>query len=70
MQGEELLSHELLTELAGKYSKSPVQIILRWDLQYGIVAILKSVTPARIREKCGHLRFRVDGDGHGKKSMA
>lgn len=35
-------------ELAVKYQKSPVQIVLRWDIQKGVVTIPKSVTPERI----------------------
>jgi methylglyoxal/glyoxal reductase len=38
----------LLQELAVKYGKSPVQVVLRWDLQKGVVTIPKSVTPERI----------------------
>ncbi len=38
----------LLQELAEKYHKSPVQIVLRWDIQKGVVTIPKSVTPERI----------------------
>jgi len=38
----------LLLKLSGKYQKSPVQIILRWDIQKGVVTIPKSVTPERI----------------------
>ncbi|WP_408893674.1 aldo/keto reductase [Paenibacillus taichungensis] len=45
-----LLEHPLLLEIAAKYSKSPAQVILRWDLQNGIVTIPKSVTPQRIRD--------------------
>jgi len=39
---------KLLQELAEKYQKSPVQIVLRWDIQKGVVTIPKSVTPERI----------------------
>jgi len=38
----------LLQELSAKYQKSPVQIVLRWDIQKGVVTIPKSVTPERI----------------------
>jgi diketogulonate reductase-like aldo/keto reductase len=38
----------LLQELGEKYQKSPVQIVLRWDIQKGVVTIPKSVTPERI----------------------
>jgi len=39
---------DLLQELSAKYRKSPVQIVLRWDIQKGVVTIPKSVTPERI----------------------
>jgi len=39
---------KLLQELAEKYQKSPIQIVLRWDIQKGVVTIPKSVTPERI----------------------
>lgn len=38
----------LMKELATKYGKTPVQIVLRWDIQKGVVTIPKSVTPERI----------------------
>jgi diketogulonate reductase-like aldo/keto reductase len=39
---------ELLQELAEKYGKTPVQVVLRWDIQKGVVTIPKSVTLERI----------------------
>jgi len=38
----------VLQQLSEKYQKSPVQIVLRWDIQKGVVTIPKSVTPERI----------------------
>lgn len=38
----------LMQQLAAKYGKTPVQIVLRWDIQKGVVTIPKSVTPERI----------------------
>ncbi|MCY1723504.1 aldo/keto reductase [Prolixibacteraceae bacterium Z1-6] len=38
----------LLQELALKYGKTPVQIVLRWDIQKGVVTIPKSATKDRI----------------------
>lgn len=38
----------VLQELAVKYGKTPVQVVLRWDIQKGVVSIPKSVTPERI----------------------
>ncbi|WP_339834923.1 aldo/keto reductase [Paenibacillus sp. FSL R7-0272] len=43
-----LMEHPLLKDIAAKYGKSPAQVILRWDLQNGIVTIPKSVTTERI----------------------
>lgn len=43
-----LMDHPLLLDIAAKYGTSPAQVILRWDLQNGIVTIPKSVTPERI----------------------
>jgi len=40
----------LLQELGAKYGKSPAQIVLRWDLQNGILTIPKSVKAERIAE--------------------
>lgn len=39
-----------LAEIAARYGKTPAQIVLRWELQNGVVVIPKSVHAARIRE--------------------
>jgi diketogulonate reductase-like aldo/keto reductase len=40
----------VIASLAGKYGRTPAQIILRWDLQMGVVTIPKSVHRERIEE--------------------
>jgi methylglyoxal/glyoxal reductase len=45
-----LLDEPTLNHIAGKYNKTPAQIILRWHLQNGTVIIPKSVNPGRIKE--------------------
>jgi diketogulonate reductase-like aldo/keto reductase len=50
---------ELLQELAAKYQKSPVQIVLRWDIQKGVVTIPKSVTPERIIQNAAIFDFEL-----------
>lgn len=47
MQGE-LLGHPLLVEIAAKTEKTVAQVILRWDLQNGVVTIPKSTKEVRI----------------------
>jgi len=49
----------LLTELAAKYGKSAAQIVLRWDLQSGILTIPKSVKAARIAENADVFDFEL-----------
>ncbi len=44
------LAEPVIVDLARKYSRSPAQIVLRWHVDNGVIAIPKSVTPARIRE--------------------
>lgn len=67
MQGR--LDLPLLAELAGKYGKTPAQIVIRWHLQQEIVVIPKSVQAHRIEENADVFDFaltdedmaRIDG---------
>lgn len=45
-----IFTNEGLSEIAAKYKKTVAQIILRWHVQYGIVAIPKSINKNRIEE--------------------
>ncbi|MBP1996008.1 aldo/keto reductase [Paenibacillus eucommiae] len=58
MQGK-LLDHPELKELAAKHGKSVTQIILRWDLQNGVVTIPKSVKKHRIVENANIFDFSL-----------
>ncbi len=49
----------LLQELSVKYKKTISQIVLRWDLQIGVVTIPKSTTPARIKENSDIFDFEL-----------
>ncbi len=49
MQGHVVEVPEI-RRLAEKYGKTPAQIVLRWDLQHGVVTIPKSVRRERIIE--------------------
>ena len=50
MQGGAALEDPIIEAIAAKHGKSAAQVILRWHLQEGTIAIPKSVTPDRIRE--------------------
>jgi len=61
MQGQ-LLNLPELKAIAKKYNKSVVQIILRWDLQNGIVVIPKSTKEHRIIENANVFDFTLSDD--------
>lgn len=48
-----------LVQLGEKYGKSPAQIMIRWQIQRGIVAIPKSVRPDRQRENMDVFDFEL-----------
>lgn len=58
MQGE-LLDNETLQGIATKHGKSVAQVILRWDLQNGIVTIPKSTKEHRIVENSSVFDFEL-----------
>jgi diketogulonate reductase-like aldo/keto reductase len=58
MQGE-LLQDGLLKEIAAIHNKSVAQVILRWDLQNGVVTIPKSVKENRIKENADIFDFEL-----------
>lgn len=58
MQGQ-LLDNEVLQEIANKHNKSVAQVILRWDLQNGVVTIPKSTKEHRIIENANVFDFEL-----------
>lgn len=52
----------VLTELAAKYNKTAAQIVLRWELQHGVVVIPKSVRRERIVENAGIFDFALSDE--------
>ncbi len=61
-QGKELLSAPVIAGIADKHGRTPAQVVLRWHLQLGHVAIPKSVTPSRIRENFDVFGFALDDE--------
>jgi diketogulonate reductase-like aldo/keto reductase len=55
-----LLDDPTVVALAKEKDRSPAQIVLRWHLQLGIIAIPKSVTPERIRSNIEVFDFTLD----------
>ncbi|MPQ24441.1 aldo/keto reductase [Bacillus paralicheniformis] len=58
MQGQ-LLSHPMLKDIADKHGKTPAQVILRWDLQNGVVTIPKSTKAERIAQNADVFDFEL-----------
>lgn len=61
MRGQ-ILDIPTLQELSRKYQRSITQIVLRWNIQKGIVVIPKSITPSRIKENFEIFDFELDQD--------
>jgi diketogulonate reductase-like aldo/keto reductase len=58
MQGQ-IISEPRVQQLAAKYGRTPAQIVLRWDLQHGVVTIPKSVRTERIVENSQIFDFEL-----------
>jgi methylglyoxal/glyoxal reductase len=57
-----LLNHPVLEDIAQKYNKSVAQVILRWDLQHGVVTIPKSVKEQRIIDNANVFDFELSAE--------
>jgi diketogulonate reductase-like aldo/keto reductase len=56
----------VLQALAAKYRKTPVQIVLRWDIQKGVVTIPKSANPERIVSNADIFDFEINAEEMAK----
>jgi len=61
-QGNALLGEPVITDLAEKHGKTPGQIVLRWHIELGLVAIPKSASATRLRENLDIFDFKLDAD--------
>lgn len=62
MRGGDLLQHETVKEIAARHGKTPAQVVLRWDLELGVVTIPKSVHKNRIYENADIFDFSLSAD--------
>jgi diketogulonate reductase-like aldo/keto reductase len=58
----EVLENDTLKEIGSAHGKAPTQVALRWLIQRGVVALPKSVTPARIEENFKLFDFELSDD--------
>lgn len=57
-----LFQNEILSSIAGKYNKSIAQVVLRWLIQRGVIAIPKSVRKERMKENFNIFDFTLNAD--------
>jgi len=56
------LSEPSLVEIAAKHRRTPAQVVIRWHVDNGLIAIPKTVRPPRLKENIGALGFTLDAD--------
>ncbi|MDU1891795.1 MAG: aldo/keto reductase [Dysgonomonas sp.] len=57
-----LFEEKILTNIAKRHSKSPAQVILRWDYQRGVITIPKSANEKRMKENLDIFDFELTND--------
>lgn len=60
--GNDLLEDPTLATIAARYDKTPGQVVLRWDIDLGIVAIPRSSNPDRIAQNIDIFDFALTSD--------
>lgn len=58
----DIFKNEVLSRIAEKYSKTVGQVILRWNIQRGVVAIPKSAKEERIKENFDVFDFELTNE--------
>ena len=59
---DENFNNETIIKIAKKYNKTSAQIILRWQLQAGYIAIPGSKNPDHIKENISIFDFELDDE--------
>ena len=57
-----MFTEPVLHKIAEKYGKTPAQVILRWNVQQGVIVIPKSVHRERMEENLNIWDFTLDED--------
>jgi 2,5-diketo-D-gluconate reductase A len=61
-QGGDLLDEPVITAAAERLGKTPAQVVLRWHVQNGLVAIPRSTNPSRLAENLAVFDFSLIDD--------
>ncbi len=54
----------MIARIAGRLGRTAAQVVLRWHVENGFVAIPKSATPSRISENLDVFGFSLTEDDH------
>lgn len=57
-----MFAEPVFAEIAAKHGKTPAQVILRWNVQQGVIVIPKSVHKERMKENLEIWDFTLDED--------
>jgi diketogulonate reductase-like aldo/keto reductase len=57
-----VLTDPVIVDIANRHGKSPAQVVLRWDIQSGVVTIPKSVHADRIRSNADIFDFELSDE--------
>lgn len=61
-----LFTDPVLTEIGAQYEKTAGQVVLRWLMQRGVVALAKSIRPERMAENIAIFDFELSADDMAK----
>src|SRR5699024_8482106 len=50
LMNAQILEDATVKSVASEINKTPAQVIIRWNIEHGVVVIPKSVTPSRIKK--------------------
>ncbi|MGU3342071.1 aldo/keto reductase [Staphylococcus succinus] len=59
LMNAQILDDETVKAVASETGESPAQVIIRWNIEHGVVVIPKSVTPSRIEENLDVFNFSL-----------
>lgn len=59
LMNAQILEDDTVKSVASEVGKSSAQVIIRWNIEHGVVVIPKSVTPSRIEENLNVFDFQL-----------
>ena len=62
LMNAQILEDETVQQVATEIGKTPAQVVIRWNIDHGVVVIPKSVTPSRIEENLNVFDFKLTAE--------